>query len=118
MLFATVGQGSVFVWMLLCGMLLGVLFDCFRLLRCILHAGAALTMALDVLWGALGGVLLAGMLVVANRGQMRPYALLAVLLGFGVYAAASAAPVAWVARGVKRCVQKLSRFRLLRAVFK
>jgi spore cortex biosynthesis protein YabQ len=118
MLFATVGQGSVFLWMLLCGMLVGAVYDCFRLLRCLLRAGAALTLALDAAWGVCSGVLLALMLVIANRGDMRPYVLLAVLLGFGLYAAAASRPAAWLARRGMGCVQKVSRFRLLRAVFK
>lgn len=118
MLFSTIGQGSVFLWMLLAGMIIGLLYDFFRLLRCLLRAGAVLTLLLDVLWGACAGAVLAAMLVIANRGQMRLYVLLAVLSGAGLYWAAASRPALLLANGLRRLVKKLPRFRLLKIVFK
>lgn len=118
MLFATVGQGSVFLWMLLAGMLIGLLYDGFGLLRYVLRAGTALTMLLDVLWGAASGVLLAVMLVIANRGRLRLYVLAAVLLGFVLYRAAASRPMRMAVGRVGRLVKKLPIFRLLKIVFR
>ena len=118
MLFHTIGQGSVFVWMMIAGMLAGLLYDGFDLIRCIFRMGAGMTALLDALWGMVSGVLLAVMLVIANRGQMRAFVLLAVAAGFGLYRAAASRPVMHLARGVGRIVKKLPRFRLLDIVFK
>ena len=118
MLFATVGQGSVFLWMTLCGMMIGLMYDFFRLLRCILRAGPWLTLALDAIWGACGGVAMSVMLVIANRGALRPYVLLAVLAGFGVYMLSASRPILALGRWARIGVQKLSQNRLLRAVFR
>ena len=118
MLFATVGQGSVFLWMLLCGMMVGVMYDFFRLLRCVLHAGPWLTLALDAIWGICGGVAVSVMLVIANRGALRPYVLAAVLMGFGVYMLSASRPMVRLGRRMYIAVQKLSQNRLLRAVFR
>lgn len=118
MLFYTIGQGSVFVWMTLCGMLTGLLYDLFRLIRCILRAGTGLTLALDIAWGACSGVVLAVMLVIANRGELRPYVLAAVLAGFLLYQAAASRPMVWAAGKMAACVKKLPRFRLLQNLFR
>ena len=49
MLFHTIGQGSVFVWMMIAGMLAGLLYDGFGLIRCIFRMGAGMTALLDAL---------------------------------------------------------------------
>ena len=118
MLFHTIGQGSVFLWMLISGMLVGVLYDLFRLVRYLLHAGTALTLVLDLIWGACGGIVLAGMLVIANRGVLRAYVYLAALAGFVLYMMAASRPALALLRRGMELVQKLSRIRLLRAVFR
>lgn len=118
MLFYTIGQGNVFLWMAFAGLLIGILYDCFRLLRCLLRAGAAGTLILDCLWGVSSGVLLACMLVIANRGELRAYVLLAVLCGFALYWAAASRPMLLLARRVRAFVKKLPRFRLFDIVFK
>lgn len=122
MLFYTVGQGSVFLWMISAGFLIGALYDVFRLARCVLSAGMALSLALDAVWGALAGAAFAAMLTMANRGEMRLYTLAAAGLGCALYAAAVSNPMARLARalggGLHRLVIKLSQFRLFKIMFK
>lgn len=118
MLFYTIGQGNVFLWMAFAGLLIGFGYDCFRLLRCLFRVGAVGTLLLDCLWGVVSGVVLACMLVIANRGELRAYVLLAVLCGFLLYGAAASRPMLLLARRVRRLVKKLPRFRLLDIVFK
>ena len=118
MLFETIGQGSVFLWMLLAGMLIGLLYDLFFFARLLLRAGTALTLAMDILWGALSGVLLAAMLVIANRGRVRLFVLIAVLAGFLLYRAAASRPAMFLAKLFGSAVKKVSQFRLCKIIFK
>lgn len=118
MLFYTIGQGSVFLWMALAGMLIGLLYDFFRLLRCLLDAGTVGSLLLDGAWGVLSGGVLAVMLVIANRGEMRLYVLLAVLGGFALYWAAASRPMMLLWARVRKIVKILPRFRLFDIVFK
>lgn len=118
MLFYTIGQGSVFVWMAFAGMMIGLLYDFFRLLRCLFHAGTAVSLLLDCTWGVLSGAVLAVMLVIANRGEMRLYVLLAVLAGFALYWAAASRPMQLLWGAIYGIVKKLPRFRLFDIIFK
>ncbi len=122
MLFYTVGQGAVFLWMVSAGFIIGALYDVFRLVRCVLSAGAPLSLALDTVWGVLAGAAFAVMLTMANRGEMRLYALAAAGLGCALYAAAVSNPMARLARamgrGMRNLVTKLSKFRLVKIMLK
>lgn len=118
MLFYTIGQGSVFLWMALAGMLIGLLYDGFRLLRCLFGAGAVGSLLLDIAWGVLSGGVLAAMLVIANRGEMRLYVLLAALGGFALYWAAASRPMMLLWARIKWIVEILPKFRLFDIVFK
>lgn len=122
MLFYTIGQGSVFLWMVSAGFLIGALYDAFRLARCVLSAGLLLSAFLDAVWGILAGAAFTVMLTIANRGEMRFYALAAVAMGCALYAAAVSNPMARLGRLLGRMLQrifkKLSQFRLVKIVFK
>jgi len=118
MLFYTIGQGSVFVWMAFAGMLIGLLYDLFRLLRCLFRAGTLASLLLDCMWGVLSGGVLAVMLVIANRGEIRLYVLLAVLAGFVLYWAAASRPMQLLWGAIYGLVKKLPRFRLFDIIFK
>lgn len=47
MLFATIGQGAIFLWMTAAGAVIGAVTLAFDALRCILQAGKILSAALD-----------------------------------------------------------------------
>lgn len=122
MLFATVGQGSVFIWMLSAGFLIGLLYDCFRLIRWLTHAGTPLSLFLDALWGAASGAVFCGMLISANYGQLRLYTLTAAGAGFLLYLTAVSVPAEALCRKLLNTlmhfVKILSRFRLFKFVFR
>lgn len=118
MLFYTIGQGSVFLWMIFAGMLIALLYEFFRLLRCLFGGGTAVSLLLDSAWGAVSGAVLAVMLVAANRGELRLYVLIAVLSGFLLCRAAASGPILLLWRMGKCTVEFLSRFRLLDIIFK
>lgn len=118
MLFYTIGQGSVFLWMTFAGMLIALLYEFFRLLRCLFGGGTAVSLLMDCLWGSMSGGVLAVMLVAANRGELRLYVLLAVLGGFLLCRAAASGPIGLLWSVMERIVKFLSRFRLFDIVFK
>lgn len=85
MLFYTVGQSSVFLFMLLCGLILGAWYDITRRLRHVLRAGRLLTAFLDLLFALGALVILAFSLAFANRLEIRLYALLGAACGMALY---------------------------------
>ena len=77
MLFATVSQARLFVWMMAAGAVVGAWYALTALLRRILQAGFWLTLACDLLFGAGSAVILIAALVAGNYGQARPFEILA-----------------------------------------
>lgn len=122
MLYATIGQIYVFLWMVPAGFVIGALYDIFRLIRRLLRAGTALSLLLDLTWGALSGAAFACMLVTANRGVPRLYTAVAAAIGCALYAAAVSEPAARAAGRLaalsKRAVTKLSQFKAVKMLLK
>lgn len=85
MLFYTVGQSQIFLAMIYAGMFIALLYDILRLIRYILTAGRVLTLALDLVFGALSAFLLIAFMMKANYVELRVYALLGALCGFVLY---------------------------------
>ena len=122
MLFATIGQFPLFLWMTGAGILTGMLYTFFSLLRRLLEAGFWLTLLADILFGLCAAVILTGALLAGNHGQVRPYALIGALTGFVLYflgphhcvlKAASA-----IARTIRRISVTIREFRLIKVIFK
>lgn len=86
MLFTTVGQGWVFVWMLFSGMAVGLWYALTALLRRVLCAGFWLSLACDALFGLGAAAIFCAALTLADYGRLRLYAVLAALLGFALFA--------------------------------
>ena len=59
-----------------------------------------------------------GKILIANRGEMRLYVLLAVLAGFALYWAAASRPMQLLWGAIYEIVKKLPRFRLFDIIFK
>ena len=86
MLFATVGQASIFLWMLAAGMLIGAWYALLAGLRRLLCAGVWLGLMCDLAFGLGAALLFCLALYAANYGALRLYAALAALMGFGLFA--------------------------------
>ena len=80
MLFATIGQGAIFLWMTAAGAVIGAVTLAFDALRCILQAGKILSAALDFAAGA-----------VASAAAPDP-SLFAAALGLAMFRFAAASP--------------------------
>ena len=105
MLFATIGQGAVFLVMLGAGLAIGVLTLLSEALRRILQAGRALSLAVDLAAGLLAAAVLIAALIFADYGRIRIYQLLGAALGLALFRFALTSP----ARGAAYCVRKALR---------
>lgn len=122
MLFSTVGQGWVFVWMLASGALIAVWYALLAALRRLLAAGFWLSLASDAAFGVGAAVLLCGALVTADYGRVRLYSLLGAGLGFSLCAYGLFPPARKAAsvfgRTVCRIFVKIGGFRWIKVIFR
>lgn len=92
MLFATIGQGAIFLWMTAAGAAIGAVTLAFDALRRILQAGKILSAALDFAAGAVASAVLIAALIIGNYGRVRFYELFAAALGLAMFRFAAASP--------------------------
>ena len=122
MLFSTIGQGWVFLWMLAAGALIGAWYALLAALRRLLAAGFWLSLAADIAFGVGAAAIFCAALVAANYGRVRLYAVLATLLGFGLFAAATFGPARRAATTIAgtacRIFVKIREFRWIKVIFR
>ncbi len=86
MLFATVGQGWVFLWMVAAGALIGCWYALLAALRRLLAAGFWLSLAADIAFGVGAAALFCAALVAADYGRVRLFSVAGALTGFALCA--------------------------------
>ena len=86
MLFETLGQLRVFLWLLAAGALAGAWYALTAGARRLLQAGAALGLCADLAFGLGAAALFCLGLYTANYGELRLYEALAFALGFAIFA--------------------------------
>lgn len=122
MLFSTAHQGLLFLWMTAGGMCIGVWYLLTAGLRRLVQAGFWLGLGCDLLFGAGAAVILTAFLVSGNYGVLRPYALLAALLGTALILFALTGPLRTtgrlLTRAGRRIMTALAQNRLLKVIFK
>ena len=122
MLFSTIGQGWVFLWMLAAGALIGAWYAALAALRRLLRAGFWLSLAADIAFGVGAAAIFCAALVAANYGAARLYAVLGACLGFALFAAGVYPPgrraAGAVARAFRRILVKIRRFRWIKVIFR
>lgn len=122
MLFATVGQGALFIWMVVAGMAVGVWYGLIALLRRILQAGFWLTLACDLLFGLGSAVILLYFMITGNYGQVRLFSILGAALGFFLFMFALAVPMVrlleMLEKALRHFMTKLSKNRLINVIFR
>lgn len=101
MLFTTIGQHRVFLWMAAAGVLMGVWYALLAALRRLLSAGVWLGLLADAAFGLGAAAIFCLALYTANYGQLRLYAALAAALGFGIFILGIFSPG-------RRCIKTLS----------
>lgn len=122
MLFSTIGQIHVFLWMVGAGLAIGALYTLFATIRRLLCAGFWLTLLLDALFGLGAGLILIAAGLVASYGQLRLYELMGAIAGFALFEAGIAPPVHSAARAIlgllRRIWNRLANFRLIKVIFR
>ena len=122
MLFTTVDQGWVFLWMMAAGALIAGWYALLAALRRLLAAGFWLSLASDAAFGVGAAAIFCGMLVAANYGRARLYCVLASALGFGLCVAGLYPPARRAASALSgaahRFFVKIREIRWIKVIFK
>ena len=122
MLFSTIGQSCVFLWMTGAGLLIGALYVLCAGLRRLLSAGFWLTLLTDMLFGACAGLTIVAALVTGSYGSLRLYQLLGVALGIVLFELGVApllrSAVNALSRAVRRIYDTIANYRLIKVIFK
>lgn len=116
------GQGALFIWMMLAGMAAGALYMLLALVRRLICAGFYLTLLCDLAFGLGCAVIFIAALTAANYGQVRLFALLGMGLGLALFFLAFSAPLKNLERLFlhlyRRIAAALSKNRLIKVIFK
>lgn len=78
-------QVYVFIAFILNGFLIGIIFDCFRILRKSFKTSDIVTYIEDILFGIITGLLILYSIFKFNNGELRLYLFLGVFLGLLLY---------------------------------
>lgn len=106
MLYYTSGQWYVLAYMMLCGMLMGGIYELFRAVRLLTVAGVTFTALLDAVMCAVLALLLSAMLLRANGGELRLYVLAGCALGMAAF---ELGPARLLRGGIARLMCLLAR---------
>lgn len=79
------GQVLAFVITIVTGILLGLLFDCYRVLRGTFNPKAAVTWLTDLLYWLVATAVVFVAVVLSNWGELRFYVFFGILSGLGLY---------------------------------
>jgi spore cortex biosynthesis protein YabQ len=83
----TAPQVYIFLITVYGGLLVGVAYDIYRLVRRAAKRGRWLTVALDVLFIITLGLIVLAVMYIANSGELRLFTFAGLALGFGLYLA-------------------------------
>lgn len=122
MLFSTIGQIHVFLWMTGAGFVIGALYTVCAGLRRLMCAGFWLTLAIDILFGLGAAIVLIAAALTASYGSLRLYELLGAALGAILFELGARPPLEKLAdtlSGIlRRTFRKIAKFRLIKVIFK
>ena len=122
MLFDTIFQPLIFVWMMVCGGIIALWYALMALVRRLTEAGFWLSLLWDLIFGlGCAAILIAG-LVIADYGRVRLYSLLGAVLGGIVTKFGLITPLQNVlgrfSAFLQGIVTKLAKYRLIKVLFK
>lgn len=103
-------QVITFVMTMITGILLGALFDGYRVLRGIFTPGAVTTWFTDLLYWLIATIVVFIALVLSNWGELRFYVLIGIVGGLGLY-------YKWLSLWVIRLFSKVIRFIMASLIF-
>lgn len=79
------GQVTVLVMIMMTGIILGILFDCYRVLRRVFKPRGIITWFTDLLYWLLATAVVIVSLVLSNWGELRFYVFIGIVSGLGLY---------------------------------
>ena len=85
------------------GILMGFLFDCYRVLVRFIRPAKWLTQVADLLFWMVLAAVVFSILLLGNWGEVRAYVILGLIAGLGVH-------LRWFSQMTLRCLQRLFRF--------
>lgn len=122
MLFSTIGQIHVFLWMVGAGMFIGALYFLCAGLRRLLCAGFWLTLIIDMLFGLCTALILIAAMLVANYGRVRLYELLGAVSGVCLFSQGIEPLLKRLLKAftdpIRRFFRTIANFRLIKVIFK
>ena len=122
MLFSTVGQGWVFLWMVAAGAVIAVWYALLAGLRRLLSAGFWLSLAADLAFGIGAAAIFCGALVAADYGRLRLFPVGGALLGFALCATGLFSPARRAASAIGRRMHRIfvtiRGYRWINVIFK
>lgn len=122
MLFSTVGQGWVFLWMVAAGALIACWYALLAALRRLLAAGFWLSLAADVAFGVGAAAIFCAALVTADYGRARLFSVAGALAGFALCAAGLFSPArrlaAALSGGFRSIFVKMRGYHWIKVLFK
>ena len=121
MLFSTIGQIHIFLWMLGAGLAIGALYALCAWLRRLLCAGFWLTLTIDILFGLCAALTVIAAALTASYGSLRLYEFFGAALGAILFELGVRPPLEWLAAAVfqwvKGIFQRIAKFRLIKVIF-
>ena len=82
---SNISQGYLFLIFILIGILIGVLFDIFRILRKTFKTSDLITYIQDILFWLITGIILIYSILILNNGELRAYIFLSLFIGITTY---------------------------------
>ncbi len=122
MLFETLGQLRVFLWLMAAGALAGAWYAVTAGARLLLRAGVVLGLCADLAFGLGAAALFCLALYTANYGELRLYEVLGFALGFALFAGGAYPPGKKIVNDtivtMRRIIVKVRRHRWINVIFK
>lgn len=122
MLFETLGQLRVFLWLLAAGALAGAWYAVTAGARLLLRAGVVLGLCADLAFGLGAAALFCLALYTANYGELRLYEVLGFALGFALFAGGAYPPGKRIVNeliiAMHHIVVKIRQHRWINVIFK
>jgi len=99
---STLNQPYIFLATVYGGMVLGLVYDIYRMMRKTFKGTRAALIIFDVMFVLSAGVITIGILYYVNMIELRLYTGIGFILGFAIYMAGLSPLMAWIVRRVKK----------------
>lgn len=103
-------QTKLFLYAIVFGAALGILYDLFRILRMSFSSGKVMVFFQDVTYGAVSGFLMYLFCFIFNNGEVRAYLLIGSVLGFIIYYFSVGSIVMKVSRKTVKGARRVKRW--------